>query len=639
MDEQQRALEDLIRKMQDATATTEDFARANKAAESALTQYAKTTLGEVSRGVAAFSGSVMKGERSFSTLTPVVTALGNAVSSAAKAIPFLGGVLGKSVQGVTAAFNFLTGELDSTFSAFQDISQVGALGAEGLSDFRKMAAQSMLSLKSFSQAIQTNSQSLAAFGGATFAATQDFATAVGQIADRDGFARRLGLSVQDIADTTGDFMKMQATAGRQQMFTGDNLRLGTEAYILQLDTLARLTGRSVKDLRDNQMQLLVDQRFAGMASQMEDGGEMINKFITGFPPELQAGIKDVITSGGVATTEAGREILLRGSGQVINDLARSVRSEADITSALDQVRQMFADTEDAFAGAAAVGVGPTQLFGIMRQFSNRIMENQESIDASRQKQIDGTDALVKKITDAAVNLDLFNIGLEKLIMEKGLPLVASGIEKLSGVLVDVIDFLNNALGASPGAITKVEMTSLGMGEDNSAIEQNLAGKNVNRATMLLKRDMSLELKKIKQDLQAQGLDPTLTADHQVEAFKKALQSLDKDKHIGGVTPALESTLKKMFGVQYQFGGIATGPKTGYMAQLHGTEAIVPLPDGDSIPVEMQPGTSTTAPATAPGMDNRQQLEIMQTQVSRLDEMIRLMGRQISATDKVRTAVS
>ena len=75
-----------------------------------------------------------------------------------------------------------------------------------------------------------------------------------------------------------------------------------------------------------------------------------------------------------------------------------------------------------------------------------------------------------------------------------------------------------------------------------------------------------------------------------------------------------------------------------MAQLHGTEAIVPLPDEDSIPVEVQPSTSTTAPATT-GMDNREQMEMMQAQVSRLDEMIRLMGRQISATDKVRTAVS
>jgi len=40
---------------------------------------------------------------------------------------------------------------------------------------------------------------------------------------------------------------------------------------------------------------------------------------------------------------------------------------------------------------------------------------------------------------------------------------------------------------------------------------------------------------------------------------------------------------------YAVGGIASGPQSGYPAVLHGTEAIVPLPNGKSIPVEMQSG--------------------------------------------------
>ncbi len=34
------------------------------------------------------------------------------------------------------------------------------------------------------------------------------------------------------------------------------------------------------------------------------------------------------------------------------------------------------------------------------------------------------------------------------------------------------------------------------------------------------------------------------------------------------------------------GGIFRGPKSGYLTKMHGTEAVVPLPDGKSIPVEM-----------------------------------------------------
>jgi phage-related minor tail protein len=37
------------------------------------------------------------------------------------------------------------------------------------------------------------------------------------------------------------------------------------------------------------------------------------------------------------------------------------------------------------------------------------------------------------------------------------------------------------------------------------------------------------------------------------------------------------------------GGVSDGPDSGYPAMLHGTEAVVPLPNGRSIPVEMSGG--------------------------------------------------
>jgi len=35
---------------------------------------------------------------------------------------------------------------------------------------------------------------------------------------------------------------------------------------------------------------------------------------------------------------------------------------------------------------------------------------------------------------------------------------------------------------------------------------------------------------------------------------------------------------------FKKGGVSRGPDSGYMQLLHGTEAVVPLPDGKSIPV-------------------------------------------------------
>ena len=44
---------------------------------------------------------------------------------------------------------------------------------------------------------------------------------------------------------------------------------------------------------------------------------------------------------------------------------------------------------------------------------------------------------------------------------------------------------------------------------------------------------------------------------------------------------------------YAGGGVASGPNSGYGAVLHGTEAVVPLPNGRSIPVDMGKGSGAT----------------------------------------------
>jgi hypothetical protein len=78
-------------------------------------------------------------------------------------------------------------------------------------------------------------------------------------------------------------------------------------------------------------------------------------------------------------------------------------------------------------------------------------------------------------------------------------------------------------------------------------------------------------------------------------------------------------------VYMQDGGIATGPRSGYNATLHGTEAVVPLPDGKTIPVTM------------PELSN--QVNMMSEQISRLDELIALMRNQNGISSKILQAAN
>ena len=39
--------------------------------------------------------------------------------------------------------------------------------------------------------------------------------------------------------------------------------------------------------------------------------------------------------------------------------------------------------------------------------------------------------------------------------------------------------------------------------------------------------------------------------------------------------------------KYAAGGVARGPQAGYPAMLHGTEAVIPMPNSKSIPVDLR----------------------------------------------------
>jgi muramidase (phage lysozyme) len=61
----------------------------------------------------------------------------------------------------------------------------------------------------------------------------------------------------------------------------------------------------------------------------------------------------------------------------------------------------------------------------------------------------------------------------------------------------------------------------------------------------------------------------------------------------------------------KFGGVISGPESGYQATLHGTEAVIPLAGGRTLPMEM-PGLADSF---------RSQMTLMSAQIEKLDELI------------------
>jgi len=87
--------------------------------------------------------------------------------------------------------------------------------------------------------------------------------------------------------------------------------------------------------------------------------------------------------------------------------------------------------------------------------------------------------------------------------------------------------------------------------------------------------------------------------------------------------------KKMGGVGYAMGGIVSGPTSGYPATLHGTEAIVPLPNGKTIPVSFKDGMDDLANKVSEGIVRA--LSQQSTQVNGIStnpEMVSLLAQLV-----------
>jgi hypothetical protein len=84
-----------------------------------------------------------------------------------------------------------------------------------------------------------------------------------------------------------------------------------------------------------------------------------------------------------------------------------------------------------------------------------------------------------------------------------------------------------------------------------------------------------------------------------------------------------------FHAELAYGGVVSGPKSGYPTLLHGTEAVVPLPGGRSIPVEMT------------GMTDKigEQMAMMNQQIDRFDQMISLLQSSVDTQQKIYRATA
>jgi hypothetical protein len=163
--------------------------------------------------------------------------------------------------------------IGKVFSIFSQIAQVGeqyldlyrrtaTVGATfggSLFDISRMASQAGLGLEQFVNVVTQNSETFAAYGAGNLnVGIEKFTQASGKLlGPGSSYARSimgLGYTADQAASGLATVMKMQGISSRENLASSDQLAGATHQYLMELDTLAKLTGK-----RRDQVQREIDE--------------------------------------------------------------------------------------------------------------------------------------------------------------------------------------------------------------------------------------------------------------------------------------------------------------------------------------------------------------------------------------------
>lgn len=710
MADEQQALEEFTRKMQEAGGATDEMIRSMKDAEKGFGNFAKQHLGNIGSSVKSFSNSMLNGSKGFDSLLPIIDSVGGALAGLAASTPLVGHGLGKLAQVAVDSSKFLVTELGKQAGVFQSVSRSGVLGAGGMRQFADQAFASRLSLEQFGKVVVDNGRTLAAMRGSAMSGTKAFSDMTASLSsDQYGFTRQLGYGAEEIADITAGFMKQQTMLGMTQRQSTESLTQSTAGYMKELDMLSRVTGDNRKALQERQAAMLAETRFNAKIQELLAQGKVkeareLQNFVAAvdaFAPAIATGARDIATAG-TGTIAEGQQLLVRSGGSIQQILKQIEDGTLSSTNALNQLTGAVGQTNQQYLSSSKV-LGDANMVTAngaeYARLGNRAMQEEFALRKQQADQLKGTDPLQAQMASSIKNLEDFTMNLNQMILDF-MPLTAQFVDAMTGSLAKMAEMTKKGLDAITGDPTEGAKLVAGL-EENS---RGVLGKNFGEGTTeQLMSEGTLDFgdyaKKYIQMATSQALesneDYKVLKGRERAKFRNNFSLSDSEKQSlleqakldyqagKGVHDKRYNSYVRQQGREeyikhadyskvsianideFASGGIANYPSAGKLAKLHGPEAIIPLPDGKTVPVSIAgPNRSTTGSAsssitgalmsmlgletttptatttsTSSTASSTEAKDLMLQQNSKLDELIRLTSRHLSVSEKTRAHLS
>jgi hypothetical protein len=552
----------------------------------------------------------------------LVTALGRGIVGI---IPMVGdglsqfvGALGSAAKAVidtvstilTAINDVLEKELEKRAAMFDLLNTTFANFAGGMAEMASLAGQSGVGIKNFSEAVAGARPYIQGMGVDAGTAAQLLARSMGAAGSAIGkggntvrnelFA--LGYSYKDQGKLFAQYMAQLKTSGvNLASVAPDSLARQTEEYAKHLKVLSDLTGQDAAQLlqqarAEAQRGALLDTLNAEQSRAFQDAYAVMASLPAQQGPKLQAALGQML-AGGVVTDPviAGNqfvmEMLKKTAAEIsVGNIDMVKATQSNLATAADAYRTAGESATD-FAtlmnpsGTSAVAQGMSQFGNALREYRYDPNAAETAMKAadSQAAQIDiynsltatmtGFQAMMEGITGQA--LPAYSQILTE-STKRTLDFVTAQIDAFTEFMqsekafLDIMRYLGRVVASVPGG----QFVS---GGAQSIVD---AADAIGFGAPDLIKSAGIDLLANPGGGAAASSTPSTSG---AGAQPGALP---------GSTKPAESGPLKVFTMAE--GGIADGPTSGFAATLHGTEAVVPLPDNRSIPVSLDSSSITAA---------------------------------------------
>lgn len=505
-----------------------------------------------------------------------------------------GGKLGRFGIGLTAAsagleyfsnaatdaakfgIEVLSKEVEKTVKAFNDSTAAGALFGRGMDDLRKYSTQAGLTVDQFSNVIKNNSNDLARAGYTVTQAAKIVAGVTSRFAVQTGKSGQtlqremmnLGLGFEEQANLTAQVISdLKRTGGRA---TTGEVASATVEIAKNMKAVADIMGEEYKARQDAAKKAAEQYAFQakineiarrtndpGLPKRVEQAMSLMSE------SNRRAAVQALVLNGAVTDVAAN----LTGGADAGRDFANALLSGRTTMQDLTHGTAMLNDKFQQGTNEMGRAISRTTIAtGDLADISQAYDQQQQDSFKANSGNINKAMQDAETLAGAQGKLQNAVMGAEAAAQQLRLDLqktLTPAIEKFGVVANKILD----------GLIDKLNKAGIGPG--HSFME--------GLGHVLFKAG--------QYGLTGAGAGATVgaVAGGGVGAAPGAV--------IGGAGGVVTGTVKGIYDTitgEYDEGGVAQGPKSGYPAMLHGTEAVVPLPDGRNIPVNMDTSALTAA---------------------------------------------